>query len=250
MIYANYPDLMDESAAFLQSQRDAVIRADHIICISQETERDLLERIPQVAGKTSVIYLASSFECDRQRRAPQVLNSPKFLYVGGRAAYKNFSLVLRAFAAAARAFKQIRLCIAGAPLADHERWQIHYLGISHLVDVHVFPDEPTLQELYFNSVALLYPSKHEGFGIPPLEAMSCGTVAVTANTTSLPEVVGDGGIMLDPGDEQQWTDCILGLVGGSVNRERIIARGFDQVARFSWDTTAVQHIEIYQKLST
>ena len=246
MIYANYPDLMDGADLVVRTQREAILRADHIVCISKETERDLLERIPQATGKTSVIYLGSSFANVNGAVVHDTASRPSFLYVGGRTGYKNFALLLRAFAAAAQSCRNIRLHVAGAPLADYERWQIHFLGITHLVEAHVFPDEHALQELYRSSLALLYPSRHEGFGIPPLEAMSCGTVAVTANTTSLPEVVGDGGIMLDPTDEAQWVDCILGLAKGTVNRAELIARGFKQAGRFSWETTATQHIQLYK----
>jgi glycosyltransferase involved in cell wall biosynthesis len=248
MIYANYAHILEGAEEVLRTQRAAILRADHLICISQETERDLLNRIPEVAGRTSVIYLASSFA--RDPSAPVAgTDGNYFLHVGARGAYKNFRFLLAAFAAAAQSMKQLRLRIAGAPLTEAERWHLHFLGIAHLIDVHVYPDERALRELYRTSVALLYPSRHEGFGIPPLEAMACGTVAVTANTTSLPEVVGNGGITLDPTDEAQWTDCILGLARGTINRRELIARGFAQTDRFSWEKTAAQHVELYKSLA-
>ena len=73
----------------------------------------------------------------------------------------------------------------------------------------VYPDERQLVDLYRSSVALVYPSVHEGFGIPPLEAMACRTLAITSSTTSLPEFMGNGGIMLDPTREADWIDCLL-----------------------------------------
>jgi glycosyltransferase involved in cell wall biosynthesis len=248
MVYAHFASVMEGAATFLKIQREAILRADHIVCISRSTERDLLNLIPQVAGKTTVIYLASSFTSTASSTRSDRVTPPSFLYVGGRATYKNFPFLLRAFARAAKSLPKIRLRVAGAPLAEHERWQLHSLGISHLVELHVFPEEQELEELYRTSVALLYPSLHEGFGIPPLEAMTCETVAVTANTTSLPEVVGTGGIMLDPTDEDQWVETILHLAKGNSDRDALIARGLAQAARFSWKTTGEEHVQLYRKL--
>ena len=118
-----------------------------------------------------------------------IFEKPSFLFVGSRFAYKNFPFLLRAFAKASESNPRIRLRIAGAPLNIEERWQIQLLGISDRVEAVTYPDEQQLVSLYRSSVALVYPSLHEGFGISPLEAMACRTLAITSNTTSLPEVM-------------------------------------------------------------
>ena len=179
-----------------------------------------------------------------------VFEKPTFLYVGRRGTYKNFMFLLRAFAKACQSHPRIRLCVAGEPLNDEERWQSYFLGISDRVDSAVLPDENALRELYRKSVALLYPSRHEGFGMPPLEAMACGTVAVTSNTTSLPEVVGDGGIMLDPADESAWTECILQIAYDKIRRSQIIEKGRARAALFSWDKAATLHIATYRRFAS
>jgi glycosyltransferase involved in cell wall biosynthesis len=140
--------------------------------------------------------------------------------------------------------------VAGKPLDDEERWQCHFLGISSRVDSSVFPDEKTLGELYRKSIALLYPSQREGFGLPPLEAMACGTVAVTSNTTSLPEVVADAGIMLDPADEGAWAECMLQIANDRIPRSQIIEKGKARAALFSWDKCAALHAAIYRQLAS
>ncbi len=124
--------------------------------------------------------------------------------------------------------------VAGAPLTTEQRWQIHVLGISDSVEVTVYPDEQHLMNLYCSSVALVYPSLHEGFGLPPLEAMACRTLAITSNTTSLPEVVGNGGIMLDPTREADWVECLLKTAKGGGDRDLMIDRGLERVRMFSW----------------
>jgi glycosyltransferase involved in cell wall biosynthesis len=248
LIYARFPRQMDDAQAFIQSQQKAVQRADRVICLSKSTERDLLEFIPEAAGKTTVIHLASSLAVAEPITDGRQFDNPTFLFVGARAGYKNFILLLRAFAKAATVAPNLRLQLAGPPLTAEERWQIYDLGISdRVVDV-VFPDEATLQGLYHTSVALLYPSRYEGFGIPPLEAMACGTLAVTANTSSLPEVVGEAGIMLDPADEGAWTDCIIKLSQPFHGRDELLAKGRLRAAQFSWAECARRHREIYQAL--
>ncbi len=128
-------------------------------------------RFPEKQGKTQVIYHGSSFDIQLPLATEKIFEQPNFLFVGGRAGYKNFFFVLRAFAKASQSDPRIRLRVAGAPLNTEERWQIHLLGIGERVESVVYPDEQKLMSLYRSSVALVYPSLHEGFGIPPLEAM-------------------------------------------------------------------------------
>lgn len=249
LIAATYPHLEENSAATLRDQLEAVQFASHAICVSEYTEQDLLNKYPQLIGRTSVIYHGSSFPVCAEVQPETIFSKPTFLYVGRRATYKNFQLLLRAFSNACQLHQTIRLCAAGAAFTEEEKWQIHFLGLSSRVDEVVFPTEDSLQRLYRNSVALLYPSRHEGFGIPPLEAMACGTLAVTSNTTSLPEVVGEGGIMLDPTDESAWTECILSIANQRVPRSKIIERGRLRVTELTWDASAKAHIEVYKRLA-
>jgi glycosyltransferase involved in cell wall biosynthesis len=247
-IGAIYPHLEPYSAQTIASQHEAITRADHVICVSKVTERDLLERFPQKRGSTTVIYHGSSFPISPEAQSTDIFERPSFLSVGRRGTYKNFLFVLRAFAAACRSHPTIRLHVAGPPLSDEERWQAHFLGVWDRLDLSEHPSETELHHLYRTSVALLYPSRHEGFGIPPLEAMACGTLAITSNATSLPEVVGDGGIMLDPTDEDAWTDCILAVANQRINREEILERGKRRATELSWESSAQRHAEVYRKL--
>ncbi|MBL9188079.1 MAG: glycosyltransferase family 4 protein [Opitutaceae bacterium] len=249
LISATYPQLEDDGAATTQGMRMALDRADHAICVSRATERDLLTHFPHMAGKTSVIYHGTSFEVVREAAPPSIFEVPVFLFVGRRSTYKNFALLLRAFARACQSHPTMRLCAAGGPLTEEEKWQIHFLGISGRVDAVAYPSEEKLEQLYQGSVALLYPSRHEGFGIPALEAMACGTLAVTANTTSLPEVVGDAGIMLDPADEAAWTDCMLAIATDKVRRSELLERGRRRATEFSWEATAAKHAAEYRRLA-
>jgi glycosyltransferase involved in cell wall biosynthesis len=248
-IYAIYPKLFEGSEGPIRDQTEAIRKADHIICISRATENDLLERFPEKRGKTSVIYPASSFEIQPPLADQAIFEKPSFLFVGShRGGYKNFSFLLRVFARACESNPHIRLQVVGAPLNTEERWQIQMLGISDRVEVTVYPDEQQLISLYRSSVALVYPSLHEGFGIPPLEAMACRTLAIASNIASLPEVMGDGGIMLDPTREVDWVECILKTAKGGGDRDLMIERGLERVRMFSWKKTVEQHLEVYRRL--
>jgi glycosyltransferase involved in cell wall biosynthesis len=249
MIHWRYRDFMEDAERTVKTQRDAVIRADRVICVSRATEEDLIDCIPEAAGKTCVIHHGSSFPVQRSQPSIAALERPMFLFVGGRGSYKNFLFLLRAFADACQLCPTICLHIAGPALSPEEHWQLHFLGIADRIQATTYPDEATLRSLYQTSVALLYPSCHEGFGIPVLEAMACGAIAVTSNTTSLPEVVGDAGIMLDPTDQSAWTDCIVQIASGGLDRQLIIERGEKRVRTFSWETSAATHVELYRQLA-
>jgi glycosyltransferase involved in cell wall biosynthesis len=247
-IHAAFPTLMEYGEATFRAQRTAIERADAIICVSEATKRGLMERFPRLQAAVSVIAHGSSFPVVRNSERQEAPKEPRFLYVGTRAAYKNFAFLLKAFAKAAQTNVNIRLHIAGPPLTPEERWTLHFLRLSDRVEIAVFPSEEALQELYRKSTALLYPSVHEGFGIPPLEAMACGTLPLTSNTTSLPEVLGDAGIMLDPLDESAWVEAILAVADNTVPRSALIAKGWDRAEQFSWASSAAQHIALYQRL--
>jgi glycosyltransferase involved in cell wall biosynthesis len=249
LIAVNFPHLEPDSDYTIRILNQAVERADRLICVSHATKADLLQHYPHVAEKTTVIHHGSSFPICLEAQRDDIFEEPMFLYVGRRTTYKNFPLLLRALSRACRSHPRIRLHIAGSPLTDEERWQIHFLGLSDRVNVTVYPNEQELHRLYRHSMALLYPSRLEGFGLPPLEAMACGTLAVTSNVSSLPEIVGDGGILLNPDDELAWTDCILQIANNSIERPALIERGKRRASTLSWEQSAKSHIELYKELA-
>jgi glycosyltransferase involved in cell wall biosynthesis len=249
MIYARFPAQTEGAEFIVKAQREAVVRANRVVCVSQSTQTDLMELIPEAAGKTVVIHHGCSFPVVEESPGSRLYESPTFLFVGYRGGYKNFLFALRAFAKAASAVNNIQLRVVGPEFTTEERWQMHFLGLTNKVAAVTYPDEVALQEIYRNSVALLYPSRYEGFGIPPLEAMACGTVAVTANTTSLPEVVGDGGIMLDPADEDAWADCIIRLAQPFPERTGLLERARRQAKRFLWTESVRRHLDIYREMT-
>jgi glycosyltransferase involved in cell wall biosynthesis len=247
-IGATYPQLEDFAASTVRAQRDAIRQADLIICVSKYTEQDLLNRYPEASGRTTVIYHGSGFPVCDEPPPEGIFEQPKFLFVGRRGTYKNFLFLLRAFALARKSRRDLKLVVAGPPLTMEEKWQMHFLGVLEHVSSFAYPDEAALRDLYRGCVALVYPSRHEGFGIPPLEAMACGTLAITSNATSLPEVVGGAGILLSPTDEKEWADCLIEVATGRGRRSELLRNGRERARSMTWDKSARRHVEMYRML--
>ena len=102
---------------------------------------------------------------------------------------------------------------------------------------------------YGAATVFVYPSLAEGFGLPPLEAMACGTPVITSNTTSLPEVVGDAAITIAPDDVLAWRDALVTLLTDANTRQQRIAAGMHRASRFSYDTTAMQTVAVYARVA-
>ena len=115
-----------------------------------------------------------------------------------------------------------------------------------LVVADYVPDQD-LPALYCGADLFVYPSLYEGFGLPPLEAMACGTPVITSNTSSLPEVVGDAAILIDPFDIDGLTQAMFDVLSDGELQKRLSASGQDQARLFSWEETARQTLAIYQQ---
>jgi glycosyltransferase involved in cell wall biosynthesis len=249
MIHELFSDTLDPSGSTIRTKEAAFQSADKLLCISESTKNDLIKYFPSLESKIVVTYLASEFQIDWSYGEEKTPTQPYFLYVGSRTKeYKNFDTLLVAFAKAASIKSEIQLCVVGKPFSDDEKKQIAELKIENRVINYGYASDTHLAKLYRCSVAFVYPSLYEGFGIPPLEAMACGTVVVAANSSSIPEVVGDAGILFDPKVVNDLADILIDLLDSPSERDRFIAKGFDQYQKFSWDKTAAQTVAVYRSL--
>lgn len=228
-----------------QQKRAAIARADAVICISEHTRRDLLRLLPHVPNdKVFVTHLAADehFQpLSLQQAQPE--GRPFALFVGGRAGYKNF-------AAAVHAVSRIRdcalVCVGGEPFSVAELALLESMApgrYSHAGAV----SAPALNELYNGAVCLLYPSLYEGFGIPPLEAMRAGCPFIALNHSSIPEVAGDAGILLDDPDPEAMARAIEACAA-PVRRAELRERGMARARQFSWRATFENTLPIYRAL--
>jgi len=230
----------------------AAKRADHIICISESTRRDAVEILGLPVEKTSVIYLGSDLMdirniVDEKQYSP--LYQPFLLFVGNRGGHKNFLRLLEAFGISPQLRTRFKLiCFGGGPFSSHEMLEIksHSLGDNQVIQLD--GTDKLLATLYKSATVFIYPSLYEGFGIPPLEAMSYDCPVVCSNTSSIPEVVGDAGQYFDPYDTESMRLAIEDVTESNDLQGYLAAKGRKRLEFFSWDQCAAETLETYKKL--
>ena len=246
MIHELFPREMDPTGQRAEEKRRAIMSAKRIICISESTKRDLLAKYAVSESVVSVTYLASELDATMSHGPEPVPKRPYYFYVGSRSAYKNFDRLMRALARVVCSKQDIALCVVGTDFTEAENQLITELKLTRNVEHYGHPIDSHLAKLYRNSVGLVYPSLYEGFGIPPLEAMACETVAIVSNRSSIPEVVGDAGLMFDPYSDDQLTDILRSLPENESLRTELICKGKHRAREFSWQKTVAQTIEVYR----
>jgi len=206
MIHELFPQSFSKADMTSHIKRNAVLRADHVICISESTRNDLVRLTGIPAEKTSVVYLGHSLT-EAQISSPPVsyLPKPYLLYVGNRGGYKNFKSLIFALGNSKILKNQFSItCFGGGKFTRDELSEMRRQNLN-LDDIkQVAGNDAVLASLYSSATALIYPSLYEGFGIPPLEAMAHGCPVICSNTSSLPEVVGEAAELFDPRDP----DCL------------------------------------------
>jgi glycosyltransferase involved in cell wall biosynthesis len=161
---------------------------------------------------------------------------PYLLYVGSRKAHKNLPRLLEAYALS-RVSGEIQLLVSGMPDKEIAK-EISRRGLNGAVRFADLPSDETLSEAYRGAVGFLFPSLYEGFGLPPLEAMASGIPVLTSNVCSLPEVVGNAALLVDPLDVEEIAEGIRRLVRDTDLRLRLRENGLRRAAHFSWEKTA------------
>ncbi|WP_244919354.1 glycosyltransferase family 4 protein [Nostoc commune] len=211
-------------------------QAQHIICISQTTAKDITDFYKIPASKITSIPLAH----DRTHFSP--LNLPTrnyFLYIGRQDPYKNIQRLISAFAALPN-YKDYELWLAGPSDRRYTpilKAQVEQLGINNQVKFLDYIPYSELPKIINQAIALVFPSLWEGFGLPVLEAMACGTPVITSNISSLPEVAGDAAILINPYNTGEITEAMQAIANDSVLRSRLSSQGITHSQQFSWEKT-------------
>ena len=251
MIHERFPGCYSKFDPTSREKALAVKRADHVICVSENTRQDLVELIGVAYEKTTVIhhgFAIPSLETTGYETS-SLHRRPFLLYVGNRDGYKNFTGFIEAYAASPQLRKNFDVvCFGGGPFADREIEFFVRLGIDPIRVCQVAGNDTLLAGLYRSASVFVYPSLYEGFGIPPLEAMSFGCPVVCSNVSAIPEVVGDAAKMFYPLDSGAIAAAIEQVVGDQSVRSVLISRGLARVKNFSWHRCALQTAEVYQRL--
>jgi glycosyltransferase involved in cell wall biosynthesis len=248
MIHELFPEHFIDGAEMAHRKREAIEVAQAIICISENTKKDLLEHYPYLPEeRVRVTHLASELNESMAYGPEPIPSRPYFLHVGARGGYKNFGTLLTAFSKLSGVYPELALCVVGVPLNTAERREIAEMKLSGRIEHYGQVSDSQLAKLYKHSVAFVYPSLYEGFGIPLVEAMACGTAVVASNRSSLPEVVVGAGLLFDPAADD-LADVLAWLIDNPTERERLVALGLDRAREFSWDRTVAQTLEVYQSV--
>lgn len=230
---------------FRDKKRNAIVRADKIISVSQTTKDDLKNILEVDDGKIQVIHNACS-PVFRKVENIERPSRPFILYVGGRNKYKNFIGLLRAYSMWSKD-GEVELVVVGADWSEEEAKNIIELKLSEKVRLILYPDDIVLRDLYNRALAFVYPSLYEGFGIPLLEALSCGCPVIASRIPSTVEIAKDVPIYHEPGNLEQLI-ANLDQAYCESNSSGRISSGLDIAKLFSWERTAQQTAELYRKL--
>jgi glycosyltransferase involved in cell wall biosynthesis len=237
----------------------SVRRADHVLADSQATKDDLIALYGVQPGKITVLLSGVNARFQPVREPAQLAAArqrygigaePFILSVGTVQPRKNYERLMRAFATLPD--QNVHLVIAGGrgwlqgPIyatvdALNLQDRVHFIG---------FADDADLPALYSAARCFAFPSLYEGFGLPVLEAMACGTPVLTSSVSSLVEVAGDGAVLVDPLSIEQIAAGLTDLLSDEALRMRLVEAGFRQAAQFTWERSARQLLEIYHSLLT
>ncbi len=255
MFWESNPEAIPEHTAMLHKIATRRFNAlqPHIIADSESARQEILKFSAIPDDNIDVVYLS----CDEEKLYPDkadvshLIEGEYFLFIGAFEKRKNLPRIIRAFDIVAERDKDIKLAIVGKRFwADSEELS-EALDASPNRDRIVFTgyvSNDEKRQLYSNARCFLFPSLAEGFGIPVLEAMACGCPVITSDSTSLPEVGGDAALYVNAYDTEQLSYQMERVLLSDTLREDLIARGFLQKQRFSWDKTAQQVEEVYRKV--
>jgi glycosyltransferase involved in cell wall biosynthesis len=171
--------------------------------------------------------------------------------VGAVSPRKNLRVVFEALAhLEQRGDAALPLVVVGGDEfgAEATRMEAQHSGVAHLIRFAGRLDDVQLRNLLGRATALVHPSRYEGFGLPPLEAMAAGTPVIASDTTAIPEVVGAGGLLVDPDDARGWATAISSVVGDPAIRNRLIAAGRTRSAQLTWERAAGDTLEVYRRV--
>jgi glycosyltransferase involved in cell wall biosynthesis len=238
--------------------RASARKALKIIAISENTKKDIMDCFGIEDEKIRVIYLGVDRQFSPQPDPNEAgvlskynLPSGYILSVGTLEPRKNILRLINAYKMVASSGEPVpKLVIVGG-----HGWRNEDLGklvresglADRVVLVGYVPDED-LPTLYRNATVFVYPSLYEGFGLPPLEAMACGTPVITSNLSSIPEVVGDAGIVIDPYNTTEIARAIASVLNNEELRESLRTSGLVRSRLFNWDKTALETLKLYQEV--
>jgi len=257
--------------------RRGLMRAGKVLAVSAATRRDVVQELGIPSDRVRLVYSAPAPEffqrghvADARAAGPQTeeqerrrileryqINYPFLLYAGNIRPQKNIPRLVEAFAVVRNelahhpVYSDLRLIIIGDQIARNPavRHAVVHSRVENCARFLGFVPFDTLRVFYACAEAFIFPSLYEGFGLPPLEAMASGTAVVTSNISSLPEAVNDAAMLVNPENVFDIARGIREVLLDSELRARLVAKGREQAARFSWDRTAREVVQVYEEVA-
>jgi glycosyltransferase involved in cell wall biosynthesis len=245
MTHELFPESFSNFDYTIKNKRILAQKAGRIIAISESTKKDIISILKIPENKIDVIYHASSISKLHQMIPSVNLPERYLLFVGKRNTYKNFNFFLEAVCGIKEKINIV--CAGGGSFNFSELKLLRDLRLSdRTIQLNVTNAE--LSYLYSNAVAFVFPSLYEGFGMPVLEAFSCGCPAILSEKSSLPEIAGEAALFFNPQKIESLRKVLEEILVDQKLAESLIALGYQRVKLFSWEKTVQKTIEVYSKV--
>lgn len=244
---------------FIETLNSIDFNKDWVICISQQTKNDFCQYtamnparvfVTPLAANTNFYPINDPIIINAIFKKYNIPNSRYFLSIATLEPRKNLSFLIRCFCKIVTENPQLELSLVLVGVSGWKNKNIFEIVKKHphlqsrIIFTGYIPDSD-LSAIYSGAIAFVYPSLYEGFGLPPLEAMQCGIPVITSNTSSLPEVVGNAGITIDPKQSDELCQAMLDVVNNSKLRAQMSLLSLEQASKFSWKKCAEQTVEVY-----
>lgn len=228
-----------------------------MITVSESAKRNISETLSIPEHKIKVIYLgvADNFKPLDKKLAAELLDrkygiAPFILHISAYQPKKNVEGIIKAFAIAKRKYKIPHKLVIGGKQPKSLKKLSNKLGVGKDVIFVGFIAEDELPLFYSAADAFIFPSLHESFGMPILEAMACGTPVITSNVFSMPEIAGKAAILVNPYNHKEIADAIYKVVGDEKLRRKLAKLGIERAKQFTWKKCAKEHLNVYMEAIT
>ncbi len=241
-----YSSVFQKYYAFLVPEN--IQRADYILTISDFSKKRIIKEYPWVENKISVIHhgISSHFSPSGQQKSDYVL------YVGTMNSIKNFQVLLEIFLTPGFKNMNLKMILPNASTFSedaHINTLIQNAGASANIDIIGQVSQKELKTYYQNAKLFVFPSFHESFGFPPLEAMACGTPVIVSNVTALPEVCGVAALYVDPSSKEDIAEKIQLLFSDTSLQKNYIIKGLAHIKMYTWEKAAKEHFKVFKGVS-
>lgn len=240
-----------KTIAYKKVLRHAVKKSENIIAVSNFTRNSILKHFPSTEEKkVKTIYEGlTQFDSTKQEALPTSITNPYLLYIGNAYPHKNLSFLINTFAEIQSEHKNLQLVLAGRGDVFYERLKSHTKKLQlpeHRVLFISSPNDELVETLYENATAYVFPSRIEGFGLPPLEAMSKDIPVLSSNTSCLPEILEDAALYFSPSNKEELKTQIKKILSDEAIKKTLIKKGREQIQKYSWEKMARSILGLYE----